>query len=191
MPLKRRRKRIKARGKFHAHGADPTKEYRRKRTDYQVLAHAEMHRQSRLRNRTAGELMFADILRALDVWFVPETIFQNGDRYILVDFYLPAHKLAVEIDGSSHDDRGEYDAGRDKWLEAHHRVRTIRFTNGDVNEALRLKTRMACGCGGQKRVGKPEIPLANAASKPIPQDLTSMAERAGMWTPERRFAGVR
>jgi hypothetical protein len=47
------------------------------------------------------------------------------------------------------------------------------------------------GCGGQKRVGKPEIPLANAASKPIPQDLTSVAERAGMWTPERRFAGVR
>jgi very-short-patch-repair endonuclease len=96
------------------------------------MAHAEMHRQSRLRNPTAAELMFSDILRALDVWFVREKIFQNGDRYILADFFLPAKKLAVEIDGSSHDDRGGYDAGRDKWLLERHGVRTIRIANAEV-----------------------------------------------------------
>ncbi|MFZ0270976.1 MAG: DUF559 domain-containing protein [Acidobacteriaceae bacterium] len=131
-PLKRSRKRIKARAKFKAHGADPTKTYHRKRTDYEVMAHAEAKRQDRLRNRTAGELMFADILRALNVWFVPEKIFQNGDAYIIADFFLPAHRIAVEVDGSSHDDKGGYDAGRDKWLLERHGVRTIRVANAEV-----------------------------------------------------------
>lgn len=93
------------------------------------MAHAEKRRQERLEDRTAGELMFADILRALNIGGVPEKIFQNGDSNVIVDFYLPAHKLAVEIDGSSHDDKGAYDSGRDRWLAGKHGIRTMRLRN--------------------------------------------------------------
>lgn len=143
-PLKRRPKRIKAKAKFHAHGANTTKTYRRKRTDYEVMAHAEKRRQERLANRTAGDLMFADILRALDAWFVPEKLFQNGDRYIIADYFLPVHKLVIEVDGSSHDERGDYDAGRNRWLLEKHGIRSFRFSNEEVlTKPLEVKERIS------------------------------------------------
>jgi very-short-patch-repair endonuclease len=59
----------------------------------------------------------------------------NGDRAILVDFYLPKQMLAIEIDGGVHAKQRKYDAGRDKWLEETYGARTIRFSNKDVLKA--------------------------------------------------------
>jgi very-short-patch-repair endonuclease len=55
-------------------------------------------------------------------------------RYI-VDFYCPAEKLVVELDGSVHDDpaRAEADSRRQRALEAHG-LRVVRFANRDVLE---------------------------------------------------------
>jgi very-short-patch-repair endonuclease len=54
------------------------------------------------------------------------------DRYV-VDFYCPALKLAVEIDGDSHfrDNAPEYDKQRQQYIEALG-IRFLRFTNEDV-----------------------------------------------------------
>ncbi|MFS0735740.1 endonuclease domain-containing protein [Sphingomonas sp. 1P06PA] len=53
-------------------------------------------------------------------------------RYIL-DFFCPAHRLAIEIDGEAHDrgDRPERDADRDRWL-SEQGVRVIRVAARDV-----------------------------------------------------------
>jgi hypothetical protein len=131
-PLKRSRKRIKARARFHAHGDNPLKVYRRRFTDLQVMVRANICRQERLRNRTRAELMFSEMLDGMWILYESEAVFLNGDRWILADFYFKAHKVVIELDGSAHDDQKEYDAGRDAWLLRAYGVRTIRFTNTDV-----------------------------------------------------------
>lgn len=52
--------------------------------------------------------------------------------YVL-DFYCPECKLALEIDGSSHDaeDAQAYDTARQRYIEALG-IRFLRFTNQDV-----------------------------------------------------------
>ena len=57
-----------------------------------------------------------------------------GEYY--VDFYCPAAKLVVEINGPSHaDERASYDIRRQAWLEAEG-YRVIRFPVRDVDEEI-------------------------------------------------------
>ncbi|MBU0502073.1 MAG: endonuclease domain-containing protein [Candidatus Margulisbacteria bacterium] len=56
------------------------------------------------------------------------------NRFIL-DFYCPAKKLAIEIDGGIHDIQKEYDFARQQTLEAKG-IRFIRFKNEEVLDAL-------------------------------------------------------
>lgn len=58
--------------------------------------------QELLRNRTRGEVAFAQILDQPRIHYDLEKISLNGDRAILVDFYSPKHNLAIEIDGGVH-----------------------------------------------------------------------------------------
>ena len=51
-------------------------------------------------------------------------------RFIL-DFYCASCKLVVEVDGSIHDDRQDYDLDRTKVLE-NHEYFVLRFTNDEV-----------------------------------------------------------
>jgi very-short-patch-repair endonuclease len=53
------------------------------------------------------------------------------DPYI-VDFYFHAKKLAIEIDGSSHAEKTNYDNKRTKVIKDRYDVTIIRFTNSDV-----------------------------------------------------------
>jgi very-short-patch-repair endonuclease len=48
-----------------------------------------------------------------------------------VDFICLAARLVIEVDGPSHDESGEQDAARDRWLESRG-YRVIRFTDDDV-----------------------------------------------------------
>lgn len=52
----------------------------------------------------------------------------------IVDFYCPAAKLAIEVDGDTHDP--EYDRARDAWLGLNVELCTVRFTNQDVMKNL-------------------------------------------------------
>jgi very-short-patch-repair endonuclease len=58
------------------------------------------------------------------------------DRYV-VDFYSPALKLAIEIDGDSHFQQGaiERDSERQRFIESFG-IEFLRFTNADIYENL-------------------------------------------------------
>ena len=131
-PIKRTHKPIAKRSVFKAHGDNPFKNYRRRFTDYQVMVRAEISRQNRLRNRTAAEIRFSEILDEERILYESEAIFLNGDRFILADFYFKAQKLVIELDGSAHDGQKGYDRGRDAWLLKTYCIKTIRFTNAEV-----------------------------------------------------------
>jgi very-short-patch-repair endonuclease len=128
----KRKKRILPKGKFKAHGDNPLKTYRRKRSDAEVLAHANRCRMERIQNRTRAEMRLAELLDQNGVLYEVEKIFLNGDRHIAVDFYISSARLAIEVDGSAHDTQKSYDAGRDRWLLGTYGVRTLRLTNDEV-----------------------------------------------------------
>ena len=58
------------------------------------------------------------------------------DNYV-VDFYCPALKLAIEIDGDSHFQPGaeKYDIERQRHIESYG-VHFLRFTNADIFENI-------------------------------------------------------
>jgi very-short-patch-repair endonuclease len=49
----------------------------------------------------------------------------------IADLYVPAVRLVVEIDGSSHDDRGVYDAKRDEAMKSNN-IDVLRLKNESV-----------------------------------------------------------
>ena len=74
---------------------------------------------------------------------------QHGIGPFIVDFYLPLKKLAIEIDGSIHDNvmRKVYDQNREDYLFSKG-VKIIRFTNEEIqyniDDVIR-KIMFACG----------------------------------------------
>ncbi|HYJ79464.1 MAG TPA: DUF559 domain-containing protein, partial [Longimicrobiaceae bacterium] len=56
------------------------------------------------------------------------------DRFVL-DFYCPAHKLCVEVDGDVHDGQADYDHARSVALGLRG-IRVVRFRNEQVFENL-------------------------------------------------------
>lgn len=53
----------------------------------------------------------------------------------IVDFYCPKLKLIIEVDGSSHDSKQEYDAFRDDYFKENG-LSIIKFTDSDVKNNL-------------------------------------------------------
>ena len=66
------------------------------------------------------------------------------DEYI-VDFYCHELMLAIEVDGSSHINKHEYDLRRQKKLESLG-VRFIRFEDSDVKRNLNEVLRVLINC---------------------------------------------
>ena len=56
---------------------------------------------------------------------------QQGIGPYILDFYCPFLKLCIELDGSSHDYKSEYDAVRTSFLQSQS-IRVIRFKNEQV-----------------------------------------------------------
>lgn len=58
---------------------------------------------------------------------------QHGIGPYILDFYLPSHRLAVEVDGQGHDhpDQIRHDQRRDAWL-AEQGIEVLRFTAKSV-----------------------------------------------------------
>jgi hypothetical protein len=52
--------------------------------------------------------------------------------FVILDFYLSEFKLAVEVDGSSHDNKRAQDAVRDAALLEVRGIRTVRIKNSEV-----------------------------------------------------------
>ena len=62
---------------------------------------------------------------------------QHSVGAYILDFYCPAEKLSIELDGDSHftDDAIEYDRERTAYLNALN-IRVLRFLNTDVYDNL-------------------------------------------------------
>jgi very-short-patch-repair endonuclease len=70
-------------------------------------------------------------------------------KYV-VDSYCHSHRLVIEIDGPSHDDRHDHDTERTLWLNQNG-YRVIRFTNLDVlrnPKGVREAIKSACSDAG-------------------------------------------
>ena len=69
-------------------------------------------------NSTKGEIKFwCDLLRKKQSGY--KFYRQKTLYHYIVDFYCPKLKLVIEIDGTSHDTKKEYDDHRDKILESY------------------------------------------------------------------------
>ena len=51
----------------------------------------------------------------------------------ILDFYCPAAKLCIEVDGPAHAEKADYDARRDRWL-AERGIRVLRVSADDVEQ---------------------------------------------------------
>ena len=60
---------------------------------------------------------------------------QHAINRFIVDFYCPAARLIIEVDGTIHEYTPEEDAVRQAFLEAQG-FRVLRFTNGEVIRSL-------------------------------------------------------
>lgn len=60
---------------------------------------------------------------------------QQGIGPFILDFYCPKHKLGVELDGTSHDHKYEYDEQRTAFLMKQG-IRILRFSNEQVFYSL-------------------------------------------------------
>ena len=54
-------------------------------------------------------------------------------RPYIIDIFIPAISVAIEIDGSVHNDSGSYDDRRDQYLKEKYKVTVIRFKNEDID----------------------------------------------------------
>jgi len=74
----------------------------------------------------------------------------------IVDFYLPSHRLVIEVDGDSHDDNTAYEIRRTYYLEQRE-YKILRFRNEEVYEDLAgVIERIREYCGNHKET--PTLP---------------------------------
>lgn len=126
-----KRKPLPRRGPFRAK-ENPLKQYREPRGDIRAIA--EARRCERLIHATPSEERFQEILR--DMGFVEWTDYEREHihfypgSFCLFDYYFLHQKIAVELDGSAHDDAGQHnhDIGRDEYF-ARNGIRTVRIRN--------------------------------------------------------------
>jgi very-short-patch-repair endonuclease len=81
-------------------------------------------------NMTAAEALLWRSLRGsgADGWKWRR---QQGIGPFVLDFYCPALRLCIELDGSAHDHTYEYDEQRTAYLKVQG-IRVVRFTNDQV-----------------------------------------------------------
>lgn len=80
------------------------------------------------------------------LWWLLRNRFMLGHKFrrqyvykgFILDFYCPAARLGIEIDGKIHDKQKEYDSARQKLLN-NHGINIIRFTNDELfNEPIKV-----------------------------------------------------
>jgi len=81
-------------------------------------------------NMTAAEAMLWRALKGRGAGGMKYRRQQGIGPYIL-DFYCPEHRLGIELDGTSHDYKYEYDEQRSDYLREQG-IRVLRFGNQQV-----------------------------------------------------------
>ena len=97
---------------------EPVRELRKNQTPAEALLW------EKLRNRKLDGHRF---VRQFPIKYV----FEETSRLFIADFYCPQHRLAIELDGSSHTEKKEQDQFRDLIMSQQNR-RVLRFSNNQV-----------------------------------------------------------
>jgi very-short-patch-repair endonuclease len=87
------------------------------------------NRATLLKKATPAERVFCCYLASLGFAYRQQQGFYSP-YYRIVDFYLPDHNLAIEIDGAYHDP--ERDLRRDEWFTRVRGIPILRLTNDQV-----------------------------------------------------------
>jgi very-short-patch-repair endonuclease len=97
---------------------------------------------------TKSELIFKKKLKQLNIKFLFQKGFIQGDNFCIVDFYLPKpYRTCIEIDGGYHNTtKQQYrDKYRDIYLTKDRGFKIIRFTNEQAtNISLEELERIIC-----------------------------------------------
>lgn len=87
--------------------------------------------------QTPAEIKMSKILDEFKITYKTQRIvyYGNGKSFFILDFYLPADKLAIEVDGGYHDSEEQKlkDAKRSVILNEKG-IRVIRFKNEEVDD---------------------------------------------------------
>lgn len=134
--LKRKSTPIPRKSRFKSN-ANIFKTYHTKRSPEAVAKFAEACRLERIRNPTAAEDAFEQILRGMGLGYEKERIFYYaaGGRFIIADFWLSKSNTIVEADGSAHQAQLKYDIGRDAYFSGSG-ITVIRFTNQEILNSI-------------------------------------------------------
>lgn len=90
--------------------------------------------QSNRKTPTKSEwLVWNMILKWDRTWY--RFLRQKPIEWYILDFYCPKLKLGIEIDGESHENKGDYDEKRDYLLHSLW-IKTIRYHDNDVLKQL-------------------------------------------------------
>ncbi len=60
----------------------------------------------------------------------------GGKTGYILDLFFPKRNLAIEVDGPSHEDQKQYDLIRDERVMKHFGIKTIRFTNWQIDNEI-------------------------------------------------------
>ena len=85
------------------------------------------------RESTLSEVLLWNQLKAKKLGF--QFMRQKPIGNYIVDFYCPELNLVIEIDGSSHDSKFEYDRFRDEYMKISG-LNVMRFVDSDVRNNL-------------------------------------------------------
>lgn len=74
------------------------------------------------------------MLGRLKLVYEREVIFYTADKkhFCIVDFWLPAQGIVIEVDGGYHKKQPKYDATKDQFLIGNYANKVIRLTNAQV-----------------------------------------------------------
>lgn len=106
------------------------------RTLHGNSARGFIYSQRMKRNPTKAEQRLKEILDANDIYYKFQSYFYTRKKLFIPDFRLTTRggdkKIILEVDGSSHDMKGAYDAMRTQWLEEKRHCLVVGFRNEQV-----------------------------------------------------------
>lgn len=100
---------------------------------------------------TKAEIAFMRFLDEFSFNYKFQRPFKHKGRFVIVDFYLPDHKIVIEIDGEYHNDPAQIMSDRDRTntlIKANHIRQVVRFTNNEVLNGTKreLLQKVVVGC---------------------------------------------
>jgi len=96
------------------------------------------------KNQTNAEVKFKRYLEQLNIIYTFQRIVYHGNKFYIVDFYLPRENIVFEIDGDYHrsDEQCTKDDTRTKHLKIHGIKHVHRFKNKETDNPYTCKNRI-------------------------------------------------